>query len=434
MSGARPSLGARLPIAAGFLAVFLLVGGLGTWSVGTQIAGAVIAPGTVRVESESQVIQHPDGGVVGTILARNGDEVAAGDVLVQLDDTFLRSELGIVERQLGEIFARKIRLQAEQDGADDFVTPPPPDFALFGTDWISEQIEGQKRLFIARRVALEQEVRQLAEQEQQIEIQIQGTEAQIKAFSEQSDLIAKELGNVEELFGKGLVQSARLLELKRERARLTGEIGRLTASVAEARTRISGIEIEILRLSERSREDAIEQLRDLSYAEIELEQRRLSLTERLSRLDVRAPVAGKIFNSKVFAVRSVVQAAEPMMYVVPGDQPLEVSARIDPTQIDQVFVGQPVMLRLTSFDSRTTPEVPGSVIRISADVETDRNTGATYYEAVVRPDADALADIEDATLVPGMPVETFLRTRDRSPLEYLIHPLAVYFGRAFRED
>lgn len=425
---------ARLPLTIGFASVALLLGGIGAWSVGTQIAGAVVTAGTVEVESDRQVVQHPDGGVVGEILARDGDTVAAGDVLLRLDGTFLRSELAIVERQLAEIFARRARLEAERDGADAPDFGAPPDFTLIAADALGDQVTGQRSLFDARRASLAQELRQIEEQQTQIDQQIEGTEAQLTALNRQLDLIRKELADVQGLFDRGLVQAARLLELQREEARLEGDIGRLTSSVAEARTRISGLEIDGLRLADGRREEAITRLRDLQYSEIELEERRISLNEQLARLDVRAPVSGTVFGSRVFAVQSVVQAAEPMMYLVPGDQPLQISARIDPIDVDQVYPGQDVALMFTTFNRRTTPEIPGKVVRVSADAEADQMTGRTFYEAILLPDPDALAAVPDITLIPGMPVEAFLRTEDRTPLSYLTQPLTVYFNRAFRGD
>lgn len=425
---------ARLPLMVGGVAILLLVGGLGGWSVATQIAGAVVAPGVVEVESERQVVQHPDGGVVGEILAKDGDTVAAGDVVVRLDGTFLRSELNIVERQLLEIEARKARLIAERDGADTLDMPDLSEFAHLDQDWVQGQIDGQASLFRARKLALAQELDQLKEQTHQIEQQIEGSNAQIAALDKQLGLVQRELTDKETLYAQNLVPVGQVLELQRDQAGLEGDIGRLTSQVAELRARISELAVQALRLHEQRREDAISRLRDLQYSEIELIERRLSLTERLSRLDVRSPADGVVFGSKIFAVRSVVQAAEPMMYVVPGGQAMQVSARIDPVHVDEVFPGQPVTLKLTTYDARTTPDVPGTVLRISADALQDEATRETYFEAVIHADLSILEGQPEVQLVPGMPVEAFLRTRERTPLSYLLRPLTVYFQRAFREQ
>jgi HlyD family secretion protein len=299
---------------------------------------------------------------------------------------------------------------------------------------VADQIAGQQSLFDARRTSLTQERDQIAEQQVQIEAQIEGAEAQRAAALRQLALVQDELADVTTLFDRGLVQATRVSELAREAARLEGETGRLASIIAEARTRIAGLDIESLRAGDRRREDAIGELRDLQVTAFEFDQRRLDLTERLSRLDIRAPVAGTVLGSQVTAVQAVVQAAEPMMYLVPGSAPLEVAVRIAPQDIDQVTPGQPVTLVLTAFSTRTTPDIPGTVARVSADAETDARTGQPYFEAIVIPDPNALAALDGVTMVPGMPVEAFLRTEDRTPLAYLTRPLTTYFDRAFREN
>jgi len=425
---------ARRPLWIGGLATLVLVGGLGAWSALTNISGAVVAMGAVKVESERQVIQHPDGGVVGEILAREGDTVAAGDVVLRLDGTFLLLERAIVERQLLEIAARKARLIAERDGAEAIDESAIERFDNLDPDWVRGQTEGQKSLFDARRTALARELEQIEEQKIQIDNQIEGTMAQVAALETQLELVERNLENKQRLFEQGLLPINDLFEVQRDQAGLQGDIGRLTSQVAENRARISELAVQALRLTNSRREDAITRLRDLQYSEIELEERRLSLNEKLSRLEVRSPSDGVVFGSAVFAVRAVIQPGEPMMYVVPKGQPMQVSVQIDPVHIDQVFPGQPVSLRLNTYDRRTTPELPGEVLRVSPDALQDQATQMTYYEAIIRPDLSVLAELPDVELLPGMPVEAYLRTRDRTPLSYLLKPLAVYFDRAFREE
>ena len=368
------------------------------------------------------------------IFARDGDSVAAGEILVRLDDTFLKNELSIVESQLLEIYARMSRLEAERDGSETVTFENTPDLLLVSDESEQAQFDGQIRLFEARRTSLSQNAQQITEQQTQVGQQIEGVEAQLKSLDMQLGLIEQELTDVEELFNKGLTQATRLLELQRTKARLEGEIGSLTARAAEARTEISALEIQRLNLFDQRREEAITRLRDLSYNELELKERRLGLLERLSRLDVKAPVDGTVFGSTVSTLQAVVRAADPMMYIVPGDQPLQVSARIAPTDIEQVYAGQDVSLMFTTFSRRTTPEVAGKVVRVAADAARDDATGETFYEAVLLPDPAALSELENVSLLPGMPAEAFLKTEDRTPLSYLTQPLTVYFQRAFREE
>ena len=274
----------------------------------------------------------------------------------------------------------------------------------------------------------------MGEQRKQTENAIRGIESQLDGLKRQQELIASELADSEELLGKGLIQLSRVSSLRREDARLQGEIGRLEAEVARSRGQISALRIEELKLETSRREDAITTLRDLQFREIELTERLLALRERLQRMEVRAPQAGIVYGSRFFAVGSVVQPAEPIMYVIPQDRPLHVAARIEPVNVDQVFAGQQAQLRFTAFDQRWTPEVFGVVQRVSADALSDETTGRAYYRVEIVPREGELDKLGGQVLIPGMPVEAFIRTSDRSPMTYLTKPLADYFRRAMRED
>ncbi|MFQ5623630.1 MAG: HlyD family type I secretion periplasmic adaptor subunit, partial [Paracoccaceae bacterium] len=351
----------------GFLALVVLVAGLGGWSAVARISGAVVASGMIEVEGSRQVVQHPDGGVVGEINVEDGDFVQAGDVLLRLDGTLLKTGLAITEGQLFETIARRGRLQAERDGSDHVTFDDEIALRARTDPKVAELVDGQVRLFDARRVSLQSEASRLAERRDQFRKQIEGINAQIAATERQLELIKVELKDAQALLAKGLIQASRVTNLQREEARLLGAQGELTASVARNNGQIAEIDIQILRLTSDRREQAITALRDLEFKEIELRQKRASALETLSRLDVRAPVSGLIYGMKVHALRSVVRAAEPLMYVVPQDTPLVINSRIPAIHIDQVHVGQQAGLRFPTFDMRTTPEILGSVTKVSAD-------------------------------------------------------------------
>ena len=422
-----------VPALVGFLALAILVGGLGIWSVYTQLAGAIVSSGSIEVQSNRQVVQHPDGGVVGEIFVRDGAVVSSGDLLLRLDDTFLSSEKTIVEAQLFELLARRARLEAERDSAT------PEDLAI-QLDAVQQEhgiqrdlIEGQQRLFEARLNTMTQQTDQLKKQLVQTESEIDGTEAQLVSLRLQVELIREELSDQQSLLSRGLTQASRVLALQREEASLSGEIGRLEASIARLKGQIAATEIRIVELDATRREEAITTLRDVQSQVAELSERRLSLTERLSRLDIRAPVSGTVYGSQVFALQSVIQPAEPMMYVVPQDTPLLVAARVDAIHVDQLHVGQPVALRFPAFNQRETPELDGHVINVSADTFTDEQTGFTFYRAELVPDEGQVERLNGQVLLPGMPVEAMIKTDERTPLSYLVKPMADYFNRAFRE-
>lgn len=432
MSAAR-NWSARAPVVAGLVALALLVGGLGAWSAVARIAGAVIASGIIEVEGARQVVQHPDGGVVGEILVNDGDFVGAGDVLLRLDDTLLRSELAINEAQLWEHVARRNRLTAERDDAEEIVFDADLTAAAAADPAIADIVEGQRNLFFARKTTLDNQVAQLAERKSQIATQIEGKAAQLSALQTQLELIAEEKQDQQTLLDKGLAQASRVLALRREEARLQGQVGELTAGIAEDRGRIAEVEIESLRLTSQIREEAISRLRDLQYRETELRERRLALGETLARLEVRAPVSGVIYGKQVHAVRSVVRPADPLMYVVPQDQNLVITSRIESIHVDEIHVGQEAILRFPAFNQRQTPEIKGRVTRVSADAFRDENTGQSFYSAEVVPLDGEVQKLGALQLLPGMPVEAFIATGDRTPLNYLVKPLADYFNKAFRE-
>lgn len=423
----------RSPLLLGYFALAVLVLGVGLWSAKTNIAGAIVANGQVAVEVNRQVVQHPDGGVIGAILVDDGDTVAAGDVLLRFDDTQIRSGLAVITGQLYEISARKSRLEAERDNADT-VTFAPLVTGKAYDPLVAELMRGQQALFTARRDTLAREKSLLSRKSAQIEDQIRGAEAQSAALREQQTLIAEELADEEALLAKGLSQATKVRALQREKARMEGQLGELAATIAENRGRIAEIEIEILRLRSRLREDAITTLRDLQFREIELSEKRASLLETLQRMEVRAPVSGVIYGKKFFAVRAVVRPAEPILYIVPQDSRLVIKTRIPARHIDQVHIGQTASLRFAAFDTRTTPEIFGTVTKVSPDVFVDNVTGETYYSAEILPDPGETGRLGDVEIVPGMPVQAFLKTRERTPLNYLLKPLTDYFTRAFRES
>ena len=419
------------PMTLGLLALLVLVGGFGAWSVMAQISGAVITSGQIEVDRNRQVIQHPDGGVVEVILVQEGDTVAKGDTLIRLDASLLRSELAVVEGQLFEIIARRGRLEAERDNKAILTFDPKLAEVVQGTDLIA----GQTRLFDARLESNMRAIEQLQQQRAQISSQILGITAQQTALVTQSDLIQQELSNQQTLLRQQLIQASRVLALQREEANLLGRVGELTASAAQAAERRTEIEIQILTLASTRREEAITRLRDLQSNELELSERRRTLLQRLDRLDLRAPVSGVVYGMQVFAEQSVIRSAEPVMFLVPQDRPLVIATKVQPTDIDQIYLGQKVTLRFSAFDQRRTPELLGTVTLVSADIFLDDATQASYYQAEIQLNAGEAKKLpDDMVMIPGMPVEAFVRTADRSPMDYLIKPLADYFAKAFREQ
>jgi HlyD family secretion protein len=420
-------------VIVGYAALALLVVGLGGWGVYARISGAVIASALVEVEGSRQVVQHPVGGVVTEILARDGDLVAEGDVLLRLEGDAIISEHKIVEGQLFELIARLDRLEAQRDVKDTITFTDELLEAQAAHPELAELVEAQKQQFVARRDALKKEQEQLGERSGQIENQIDGLEFQLAALKEQVDFVGQELAAQETLMEQGLTQLTRVLALRREMAQLKGSQGATEASIAENRARIVEIDLEKLKLETTQREEAIAELREVEFRAIELRSRRQALGEEIARLDVRAPVAGVVYGSTAETLRGVVRAAEPILFIVPQAVNLIARAQIDAQKIDQVHVGQAATLHFSAFDQRTTPVIQGKVTKVSADVFTDERTGQIYYRADIALDETVLAELGGKRLVPGMPVEAFIATDERTPLGYFVKPMADYFNRAFRE-
>ncbi|MEM9047634.1 MAG: HlyD family type I secretion periplasmic adaptor subunit [Pseudomonadota bacterium] len=433
-SDADARWGARTPMTVGMAAVIALVGGFGIWGGTATISGAVVATGQIEVEANRQVIQHPDGGVVGEILVKDGDRVLGGDVLIRLDDTQLQSDLNVAEAQLYEIMARRARLAAERDQSERIEFDAELRGLAGERPDIQALLDGQERQFHVGREARERRVAQLQERQRQTENQIVGIEAQNDAMTEQLFLIEKELTDKRDLLDRGLGNAPEVYRLEREAASLKGRVGEFIASVAQARGRIAEIAIEIDAVETEIRREAITTLRDLEYREVELRERRLTILEQLSRMEVRSPVNGIIYGNTVFAIRAVIRQAEPIMYVVPVDSDLVITTRVEPINIDEVHVGQEATLRFSAFNMRDTPELLGTVTQVSADAFMDEARGISYFTARVAPQEGELARLDGRELLPGMPVEAYIKTGERTALNYIVRPFMDYFNQAFREE
>lgn len=429
----RPDWSARGAVILGMVALLVLFGGFGLWSWTARIAGAVVAPGQVEVEQRRQVVQHPDGGVVVEILTHDGETVTAGQTLIRLDGTLLDTELAIVEGQYFEILARRGRLEAERSDRKQIDFPQELTDAAKTRPKVKALMEGQESLFLARMDTLQQSLGQLAKQSEQIQAQIGGIDAQAQALEQQRGFIQQELSDQRTLLEKGLAQAPRVLALEREAARLDGLLGETTATRARAVTQMAEIDLSRLEKTATHREAAETELRELGYRELELAERRRALVEKISRLDIRAPVSGVVQELQVTTPRSVIRPADPILYIIPQDRPLVVAARIATINVDEVHPGQEVVLRFSSFSSRTTPEIDGILSRVSADTLVDQATHIPYYRAEVTIPPEQAEKLKGLALVPGMPVEVYIQTGERSPLAYLVKPLSDYFTRAFRE-
>jgi HlyD family secretion protein len=417
----------------GLSSAFFLVGGLGGWAAVTELSGAVVAPGAIVVDSHVKKVQHPTGGVVGEILARDGDRVRAGDVVIRLDETVARASLAMVSKSLDELAARQGRLEAERDGAQQVAFP-----AAFKSRTqepeLASLIQGEINVFEDRREARAGQKAQLQERISQLQEQIDGLKLQASAKGDEIQLIQGELTGVEQLWKKNLVPITRVTSLKREETRLRGERGQLISSIAQAKGRISETSLQILQIDQDLRSEVSKELREVQAKISEFVERKTTAEDQLKRIDIRAPQDGVVHQSIVHTVGGVINAGESLMMIVPEADELSIEVKVLPQDIDQLRPGLDTVLRLSAFNQRTTPELKGKVSMIAADLVTDQRSGMQYYPVRV-----AFADGERERLgalklVPGMPVEGLIQTGSRTVFSYLTKPVADNMAKAFREE
>ncbi len=428
--GSRKSI--RLHLIMGLAIVSLLVFGLGGWASTAQMSGALIAPGSIVVDSNVKKVQHPTGGVVGEVRVRDGDRVKAGDIVVRLDDTVTKASLAIVTKQLNGLWARSARLSAELDGQDQITFPPQLLTSADDLD-VKSLLINETKQFELRAAGRKGQKAQLSERIAQLKEEIGGLEAQENAKSREIELIQKELVGVRDLFAKNLVQISRLTTLERDATRLDGDRAQFIAQKAQAKGKIAETELQIIQIDKDLSSEDSKDMRDINDKIGEYVERKVTAEDQLRRVDIRAPQDGMVLQSNVHTVGGVITAGDAIMLIVPDADNLSVEAKVNPQDIDQLRIGQNTLLRLSAFNQRTTPELNGTISRISADTTVDQRTGQSYYTIRVSIPPAEVARLGEVRLIPGMPVEAFVQTGDRTMLSYLAKPLSDQLMRAFRE-
>jgi HlyD family secretion protein len=428
--------GVRSALVGGLAVVAVLILGGGLWAGTATLAGAVLASGTVVVESNVKKVQHATGGTIGRIYVEDGDEVQQGALLIKLDETIVRANLQIITKQLDELAVRRMRLRAEQEGAET-LTVPDDLASRSGETEVAALLNAERKLFESRRDARQGQQAQLRERIVQLRQEADGLAAQQWAKGREIDLNGKELEGADKLWERNLIPIAKFTALQREAARLEGERAQLRSQHAQTKGRISEIELQIIQLDQDLRAEVMKDLREATAKEAELVERRVAAEDQLRHIEIRAPRAGVVHQLSVHTVGGVIAQGETLMMIVPEQDALVVEAKIAPRDIDNVRQGQPAFIRFTAFDQRTTPEFEAKVTRVAADLTTDPQTGASYYVARLALgtalDSSKAAVRDGLALVPGMPAEVHIRTGDRTAMSYFLKPLADQFARAFIE-
>jgi membrane fusion protein, type I secretion system len=417
---------------AGLVIVAILVGGVGGWAGTMKLSGALIAPGSVVVDSNVKKVQHPTGGIVGELRVRDGDRVKVGDVVVRLDDTVTRANLAIVTKGLNELTARKARLESERDGANDVLFPADL-LARANDPEVAAVVDSERKLFELRRSARVGQKEQLRQRIGQLKEEVRGYRAQQEAKTKEIELIEREMVGVRDLWKQKLVPITRLTELERQAARLEGESAQLIAQTAQVGGKIAETELQIIQVDRDLSSEVAKETREIDGKLGEFVERKVTAEDQLKRVDIRSPQDGTVFQSTVHTVGGVITAGDPIMLIVPEADNLTVEAKVNPQDIDQVKIGQIALLRLSAFNQQATPEINGAVTRISADAASDQRTGLTYYTIRIAMAPQEVAKLGDVTVIPGMPVEAFVQTGERTMLSYFLKPLNDQLMRVFRQ-
>jgi HlyD family secretion protein len=411
-----------------------LILGLGGWAATARLAGAIIAPASVVVDTDVKKVQHQTGGIVARLNVENGDHVKAGDVLIRLDDTLAGANLGVVTKTLDELSGRRARLRAEQEGASQISFPDDlVQRANEGGD-AARIIAGEEKLFQARRAAKAGQEAQLRERIAQLTEEAKGLESQQKAKELEIAYIQDELRGVESLKERNLTTLNRVTALRRDATRLEGERGQIISSIAQAKGKIAETELKIIQLGQDLNTEVLRDLREIDGRFGELMERKISAEDQFRRTEIRSPQSGIVHQLAVHTVGGVVGPGETLMLIVPQSEGLSVEARVPPQNIDQIRPGQKVMVRFSAFDQATTPQLAGAVSVVAADITRDPRTNQPYYSVRITISDGEIARLNGLQLVPGMPAEAHLQTHMRTALSYLAKPLTDQLSRAFKEN
>lgn len=426
---------ARVAVLPGLTALTLLFTGFGLWAATMNISGAVVTTGQLEVEQNRRVVQHPTGGVVAEVVVTDGSFVGAGDMLLRFDTTELRGKIALYEIQYIELQASIDRLQAEFAGAEG-IEPDRRFVATYRRNADFDRVTAAQEVqFAVRQNSRLQRKRLMHQQEVRIAAQIEGAQTALAATHRQIALVVLQLNQQQALLDRGLAHKRSVLRLQQEEAGLLAEQGRLRASQAVSEAELGEVRLRFEAQVDDSREKNLTELAELQQKRTGIAAGLLNLEYQLAAQDVRAPVSGIVHGLTINTPRSVVRAADTILYLVPQDQPLVATVRVDPGDVNKVTMGQDVTVRLAARVPDDTGELTGYVTRISADVIVEGRQEVRFYEVEISlPGTEGGLLPGGQKLLPGLSVEALIRTGNRTALAYLLKPVTDYFARAFRES
>jgi len=416
----------------GFAILFLTFGIFGTWSFVAPIDGSALAPGVVSVKSHRKTVQHLDGGIVKTIIAKDGDLVVAGDILLTLDDTQTSAQLEIVNGQYITLLAQQARLVAERDQSSDVKFSEKLNDK--GDSRNLDAKHAQQQIFNARKSSYQGETSVLGQRVNQLKSKISGLTMQRQSNRKLMVSYSEEIVDLEELLAEGFADKQRLRDIERNYARVQAEIAGLTAEIASSQMQIGETKLQILQIEKEFQEQVVGELSEVNAKVFDSQERLTALNDKVVRTEIKAPVSGRVMGLKVHTEGGVVKPSEPILEIVPQKEELIITAQVQPLDIDRVSVGMLADVRFSAFKQALTPTVEGKLITLSADRLIDEQNGHPYFSAQVEITAESYKKLEGLELLPGMPAEVLINTGERTLFEYLTQPVSNAFARAFIED
>lgn len=420
---------------AGCLLAGLLIGGIGGWATFASLQSAVIAPGTVVVQSNKQQVQHQDGGIIARINVKEGDHVSVGQVLFRLDGTQLNAEQGATSKRITELEIRKHRLVAERDNATKLtelsLNSLTVDDELLAHAKSVQDV--QLKRFEKRKMVLEGRKKQLKERIIQLGQEVDGLEHIIKSKTKQLTILDKEIKALKRLKKRDLVPMSRFNTMEREKLSVKGEIGRLQADIAKARGKIAETKLQLLEQDDNFEAEALKELETVDGELAQLIEKQTAIEDKLKRLDIRSPSAGRIHELAVHTVGGVIRSGDTLLSVIPEKDELVIDARIPPFQRDRVGSDMSARIRFTAFNTRNTPELLGKVTWVSPDQTVVSETQEPFFKIRIVLNENEEKRLKGKTIKPGMPAEVMITSHERTVMSYLVKPFADQLKRAFRE-
>ena len=421
------------PILFGAVTLAVFIGGFGVWAGSAPLEGAAVAPGVVTASGQNHKISHLEGGIIEKVAVREGDKVTAGQELMRLQPTAAEASRDLLLKNRFALQARVARLRAERDGKEvlEVSGELKEAAAAYG---LENDLEEQRREFDARVTRINADRSIIDQRVAALNEQIGGFESQLSSTRAQIEVLTDDIARKGRLLKKGLTNRSEWNALRRNKSELEGRVGGLQAEIGRAKTSIVEAQEQRARLLTERAEQAVSTLNEARRQIADINERLRAADDVLSRVVVRSPSDGIVVNIEKTTPGAVVNRGEDLMTILPTDSELIVEARLSPVDVDVVRRGQQASLRFSALNQRTTPEVPATVTFVSNDAFTDPQTRESYYTMRLSIADELPPEVSPEQIFPGMPVETYVKTGDRTFVEYAVKPIVDSFSRAFREE